>query len=204
MDCAEHPGTDTTRFCLQCGKAFCDRCLVSFLGRDLCASCKQAALRSVQHGQSGAAVENASFGPRFFAMFIDRIVAAIPMYAIQIPLMLSMARRVPAARPGSALFPFAPYGCGFLLVGWLIGIAIEGTYFTWMIGARGQTLGKMALRLKVVREDLSPVSYGRAFGRFWGYQLSTLVLFIGYLMVLFNKDRKALHDILCDTRVIKV
>ena len=205
MDCAAHPGTTTSRFCAQCGKPFCDRCLVTFLGRDLCGSCKQSALRDVQHGQSGSAVENAGFGPRFFAMFIDIIVVAIPTRAIQVPLMVSVAGRAPHVAPGTlAGVAIAPFGWGVLLLSWLIGLAIQSTYFTWMIGARGQTLGKMALRLKVVREDLSKVSYARAFGRFWGYQLSSLVLFIGYLMVIFSKDRKALHDFLCDTRVIKV
>jgi uncharacterized RDD family membrane protein YckC len=205
MECINHVGVPTTRTCSSCGLPFCDRCLVNLLGRDLCPTCKPAAVRDVQHGQLSAGAENAGFGSRFLAMFLDGLILAIPTYAIQIPMMMSAGRRAALAPPPApGAFPFAPGTCGTMLLSWLVVLTIQGTYFTWMIGARGQTIGKMALRLKVVRGDLSPVSYGRAFGRFWGYQLSSLTLGIGYLMVLFTKDHRALHDIVCDTRVVKI
>lgn len=176
---------------------------MNFLGRDLCAECKTAALRDLQHGQSSTEIENAGFGPRFFAYLIDSILLAIPTYAVQIPLLLLAGRTSTGGfRPEQN--PFSAAGCGFLFLGMLIGMAIQCAYFTAMVGARGQTLGKMALRLKVVRADLSKVSYPRAFARYWGYLLSSLVLYVGFLMILFTKDRRALHDLVCDTRVIKI
>ena len=190
MECINHVGVPTSRTCSSCGLPFCDRCLVNLLGRDLCPTCKPAAVRDVQHGQLAAGAENAGFWPRFAALFLDSLILAVPFYSIQYATMGVAVQRS----------PFNGAACGITLVN----IAVSCAYYTAMIGWRGQTLGKMALRLKVLRGDLSPVSYGRAFGRFWGYQLSSLTLGIGYLMVAFTKDHRALHDIVCDTRVIKI
>jgi uncharacterized RDD family membrane protein YckC len=43
----------------------------------------------------------------------------------------------------------------------------------------------------------------RAFGRFLAWNLSGAFLGIGYLLVLFRKDRRALHDLLAGTRVVR-
>jgi uncharacterized RDD family membrane protein YckC len=61
----------------------------------------------------------------------------------------------------------------------------------------------MALNLKVVRPDGSPLSLGRAFARYFAKVLSGLILGIGFIMAGFDSQKRALHDRLCDTRVIK-
>jgi len=75
-------------------------------------------------------------------MFLDGLILAIPTYAIQIPMMMSAGRRAALAPPPApGAFPFAPGTCGTMLLSWLVVLTIQGTYFTWMIGARGQTIG---------------------------------------------------------------
>ena len=71
------------------------------------------------------------------------------------------------------------------------------------VGRHGATPGKMAWGLKVIRADGGTVSYGRAFGRFWAQLLSGLLLGIGFIMVAFDDEKRALHDHICDTRVIR-
>jgi uncharacterized RDD family membrane protein YckC len=66
----------------------------------------------------------------------------------------------------------------------------------------GATPGKMFLGLKVVSTDLQPLSYGQAFGRYFSYILSSLLLFGGFIMIAFRKDSRGLHDILSNTRVV--
>jgi uncharacterized RDD family membrane protein YckC len=39
--------------------------------------------------------------------------------------------------------------------------------------------------------------------RYVGYIVSTLPFLIGFFMVLFRSDRRALHDLLADTAVIR-
>ena len=70
---------------------------------------------------------------------------------------------------------------------------------------RGATLGKMALGLRIVRFDGTQLSFGRATARhFVKYMVTPMVpLAIGYIMAAFTNRKRALHDILADTLVIK-
>jgi uncharacterized RDD family membrane protein YckC len=87
----------------------------------------------------------------------------------------------------------------------LVRLLLSVAYFTMMpVLANGQTLGKMAAGIAIVRTDGSPMTYGRAFVRWLGYLLSTATLCMGFLCALFTKNKRALHDFLADTRVVRV
>ena len=58
-------------------------------------------------------------------------------------------------------------------------------------------------RLRVVRRDGSRVGFGRALARYFASGLSVLPMgFGGYLLIVFREDKRALHDLICDTVVI--
>jgi uncharacterized RDD family membrane protein YckC len=61
----------------------------------------------------------------------------------------------------------------------------------------------MACGIKVVRPDGDRVSYARALGRYFAEILSGLILAIGYIMAAFDSEKRALHDHICSTRVVK-
>jgi uncharacterized RDD family membrane protein YckC len=91
------------------------------------------------------------------------------------------------------------------LVLMLFGVSLIIGYVVFFIGYCGQTPGKMALRIKVIRTDGSPVSYGRAFLReVPGKFISSILLGIGYLMVAFDIQKQGLHDKIADSYVIKL
>ena len=78
-------------------------------------------------------------------------------------------------------------------------------YYVFFTGYCGQTPGKMAIRVKVIRTDGSEIGYGRAFLReVPGKFLSGLILGIGYLMIAFDAQKQGLHDKIADTYVIKL
>lgn len=88
---------------------------------------------------------------------------------------------------------------------WLFGAVLSISYAVFFTGYCGQTPGKMALRLKVIRTDGSPINYGRAALReVLGKFISSLLLGIGYLMVAFDSRKQGLHDKIADTYVIKL
>jgi uncharacterized RDD family membrane protein YckC len=87
---------------------------------------------------------------------------------------------------------------------YLGGVVIDIAYWTVAIGWKGRTVGKLMLGTKVVRPDGSRVSYLRAFGRYWGYVLCYLTLGFGFLAIAWNKQKRGLHDLVCDTMVIKI
>ncbi|MET0852182.1 MAG: RDD family protein [Candidatus Rokuibacteriota bacterium] len=65
----------------------------------------------------------------------------------------------------------------------------------------GQTLGKMALSVRVVMRDGGPLPLPVAVGRQCGFVLSIVVLGLGLALAALRADRRALHDLLAGTRV---
>ncbi len=76
-------------------------------------------------------------------------------------------------------------------------------YYVYLHGAYGQTFGKMAVGIKVVNEDGSPLDYRRAFIRWLGYFLCVFTLYLGYVWVAFDKRKQGLHDRVCGTLVVR-
>ena len=68
----------------------------------------------------------------------------------------------------------------------------------------GQTPGKMALRVRVVRFDGSPVGWGGAFLRICGYIISILPIALGFFWVAFDGRRQGLHDKVAETFVVRI
>ena len=76
-------------------------------------------------------------------------------------------------------------------------------YDTVLIAIWATTVGKRLFRLYVVRTDGSRVGPGRALARHLASLLSMLILGIGFLMIAFRQDKRGLHDLICDTVVIR-
>lgn len=78
-------------------------------------------------------------------------------------------------------------------------------YTVFFTGYCGQTPGKMAIRIKVIRTDGTSIGFGRAILReAVGKFFSWLLLGIGFLMIAFDSKKQGLHDKLADTCVIKL
>jgi uncharacterized RDD family membrane protein YckC len=85
---------------------------------------------------------------------------------------------------------------------------LNGGYFSTFVAAGGQTIGKMAAGIRVIPADPGAprserVSFGQAVVRAGGYLVSALPAGIGFLPAFFGHERRALHDRLADTRVVK-
>jgi uncharacterized RDD family membrane protein YckC len=100
------------------------------------------------------------------------------------------------------------------VVTWIAVIAFILAYFVvaWLYeafltsGPHGATYGKQAVGVRIVRADGAPLSFGRATGRHFLKVLVTpmVPLGIGYLLAAFTQGKRALHDFMADTLVIKV
>ena len=77
-------------------------------------------------------------------------------------------------------------------------------YFTLFIGSCGQTPGKMLYRLKVVQVNGQEMTYGRALLRSLCWMFSLLPAGLGFLMIACTRQKRALHDILAGTSVIRL
>ena len=91
------------------------------------------------------------------------------------------------------------------MVIWLFGTVLSIGYAVFFTGYCGQTPGKMALRIKVIRTDGSALNYGRAALReVLGKFVSGILFGVGYLMVAFDGQKQGLHDKISDTYVVKL
>ncbi len=76
-------------------------------------------------------------------------------------------------------------------------------YLVMTTGISGQTFGKWVLGLRVVDEDGEPPGTARAALRTLGYLLS-LPLFMGFLWIRVDSERRGWHDLMAGTRVVLV
>lgn len=94
------------------------------------------------------------------------------------------------------LRPASPFLLGYLA---FLGL-VYATYFT---GTTGQTLGKIAVGLRVVDRVGHPPGYLRALGRATLGALGILIAFAGVVPMFFDPARRALHDRIFRTRVVR-
>ena len=82
-------------------------------------------------------------------------------------------------------------------------VVISMLYFGLMHASEGQaTVGKRAFGIKVTGSQGERIGIGRAFGRYFGFMLSSILLGIGLLIAAFTGRKRALHDMLCGTLVV--
>jgi len=78
----------------------------------------------------------------------------------------------------------------------------EFVYFAYSWGANGKTLGMALLGVQVVAADGTPAGPRRAVVRTLAFPLSFLLLGLGFTGILFQRDRRALHDMIAGTAVV--
>lgn len=130
-------------------------------------------------------VELAGVMARFVANILDGI--ALALIAIILFVILSLA--------GGGLAPLSAQ---------FIGLALPVIYH-WYFWTRrdGQTPGKKAVGVRVVKADGSALSDTDAFIRAIGYHVSALLFGLGYIWAIFDKNNQTWHDKLARTYVAR-
>jgi uncharacterized RDD family membrane protein YckC len=198
------PADPDTEICAVSGKRYPRREMVQYEGKWISAEHRDAFFERLREGipQPGQFVY-AGFWIRFCAKFLDGIILAI----IGACLNMTIAYLVLGSPNylGRALLKYSPHDrLVFQAISFPLGIAVAIVYACFFILRWDATPGKMALGLKLVRSDGERLSAGRIIGRYFSEWLSAIILCIGYIMVAFDEEKQALHDRICDTRVIRV
>ena len=141
----------------------------------------------------------ASFWRRLVAFVIDlgMVMLTSSLFGI---LFIWLSNRVPRHPLGWE------YVVGAILITLCVGCAITAVgiillYFPILEGRFGQTLGKMLLGLRVLREDGLPINYKEAFLRRISYYFE--VLPVDALFIPFTSKRQRAFDIVARTVVIR-
>lgn len=145
---------------------------------------------------SGVDPAAASLVPRAAAALLD----AILIVSIDVAVIYLTLRLCGLTSAEVRVLPAVPL-IGFLLL-------LAGGYIVSFTVAGGQTIGKMAAGIRVVpTAERDPgnarVTLASAVLRATGCLVSLLTAGLGYVPVLVSRDRRALHDRLADTRVVR-
>ncbi|TYO97486.1 putative Zn finger-like uncharacterized protein [Geothermobacter ehrlichii] len=145
---------------------------------------------------AAARTETAGFGLRLVAHLLDCV--AFSLLVLVLAFGLSLIIHLFGGSHPRALELMGLLALFVLLTAhWLFAVVF--------IGYCGQTPGKMVTRIRVERADGSEVGYAAAFLReVVAKPISALVLFCGYLMILFDPQHRGLHDKIAGTRVVKL
>jgi uncharacterized RDD family membrane protein YckC len=180
--------------CSECGQAYAEDDMIRLSDVWVCAGCKPIIVQKIKEGVTVSGVmEYAGFWLRFGAWFIDYIILGIGSMIIYLPLTIMGAFSL----ENPAVF------VTFQIVSTIFNFALPAAYEIWFVGKYAATPGKMACKIKVVSADAEKISYARSVGRHFAKYISGLILGIGYIMAGFDEQKRALHDRICDTRVIK-
>ena len=135
---------------------------------------------------------------RVAAYVIDGIVVAAVCYALYfVPGFVYFAATGELGGNEPVPLAMAVVVFALCLIG---GIAYPVCFWRW----RGQTPGKMALGIRVVRSDGSPPGWRAALVRFLGYALAWVTVGLLFLWVPLDDHGQGIHDRIAGTYVVKV
>ncbi len=214
MTCAVHEQAEATATCARCGVAYCEDCLVTLRDQRVCAGCKDEVVRDVISGATVTGLPLARITARGVAWLVDHAALWIAQYGFTRFLTYFRWKfglnliRIPLLSGALSTFAIA-----------LLFFIYEGV----MVAGRGQTLGKMLLRVRVVGPDGSPASRRQAWLRasvrvasvfitllvtLRAAHFSPMAVFglflLDYLPGVLTPQRTTLHDLLARTRVVRV
>lgn len=142
---------------------------------------------------SGASGPRAGFWRRFGAAIIDGIL-------------LGIVTSIIGAIFGDTAFKFEDGTLSFGASGIaaLLDLAVGIAYAVYLEGSpSGQTVGKKVLGIRVVDAQTGQqIGYGRAFLRYIGKIVSAIPCALGYLWMLWDKEKQTWHDKIATTLVV--
>lgn len=133
----------------------------------------------------------ASPGKRLGAYFLDLFVPVVSIFLI-----LGAAGVAAIAGGGEEAFG----------IGLLLGMVLLPAYVVWafILFTKGMTPGKKLLGMRVIKEDGTSAGFFRMLVREWvGKTISGLIFSLGFLWILFDRDKQGWHDKLMSTYVVE-
>jgi uncharacterized RDD family membrane protein YckC len=137
----------------------------------------------------------AGLATRTLAFAVDAAIinAVVWFIGIVVALCLSLLKI-----PDDVETALALIGAGAALI-WIV------SYFTYFWSATGQTPGSRVLRIRVEDARTGGIMPARrAFLRFWCLLLAAIPLCAGFLLILVDRRRRGLQDLLARTEVVHV
>ncbi len=144
-----------------------------------------------------------SFFRRAVALIIDMLIVSLPAMFVFAP-MVALQAVVLGVTPQASATQTGLLGA--TVFSWqIVTLVLAWLYFAfWESGSKQSTWGKRIMGIKVVGADGGRMGFGRATARFFCKSiLSPLFFQIGFIMAAFTNRKRALHDMVVETYVVK-
>ena len=130
-----------------------------------------------------------------YAKYLDRIKAFITdLFMIYTPILYAITYVVLGNKEAFQRSTIGP----------LAAVLLYGIIYALFLAKTGQTPGKKAYKIKVVdAKTVEKISFWRALLRFFAFLLSATIL-IGLFFPFYNREKKALHDMIAKTVEIEI
>ena len=204
------------RNCSRCGQPVSLGEFLQFDHQFICPQCKALYLQQLREGVSTEpeALRYAGFWIRGGALIIDGLLLWCMEALVWVAAGDTWSEAFGFDKPNPTVDKWSSRD-------WLVFTIREMTqlaYFAGMVARYGGTLGKLALRLRVVNANGQLITWKKAISRHFAVYLSLLgfvvvlpddlMLYLlpcllGLVMAAFDSQKRALHDRLCGTRVIR-
>ena len=184
---ASDGGTSDTEICCQCGQTCPQGDVMIFGEKPVCAPCKPFFLERIREGVivSAGTAENAfaGFWIRSVALTLDLLILSLIVHVIRL-MSTDVWTRDDWGEAWTGILSWMAYS----------------TVTTTLLSA---TPGKLVLGLRVIAADGRPMTLGLSVARMFSMLLSAMALGFGFLLAVFDSQRRTLHDGMCDTRVVR-
>jgi len=158
-------------------------------------------MREIRFKKESYTVDYAGFWIRLTAMIIDVII----LIAIMRVIFGFWGMATGGGFLGSpAADPFIEVTGGTSIIGAVVWFLVLVAYFLCFWGWRGQTPGKMVMKIRITRFDGSHIGWSGAVMRFLGYIISVALFLIGLIWIAFNERKQGFHDKIADTFVVRI
>ncbi len=189
-------------FCRHCGRRFPPDALIPHGGGGVCGECKAGYFQRLAEGaaeRETPAGTPAGFWIRAAARLIDQLLvqALLSPFALVAALLFTAHVAKRGGLPDlDALF------AGSVVLS-LLAALLPVSYEWWTVRRWAATPGKRLLGLRIIDLDGSPPSSARALARALARWLTALSGGIGYLLCLFDGEKRTLHDRIAGTKVVR-
>ena len=145
----------------------------------------------------------ATWGQRLGAGLIDYVVLLIPYWLCLVIYFSSIKPITVDEATGATSGGVSSGGLVALLIGGLYVLGV-GLWNLYRQGSTGQSVGKSAVHIRVIREgDGQVTGFGGAFVRALAHILDSLPCYIGYFAPLWDAKNQTFADKVCNTIVVK-
>jgi len=131
----------------------------------------------------------AGFWPRFIAKILDWIICGLLISVFPIPQFYDDNVIIVSTHLNVVFF---------FIVKW----CIPALYTVIFLVNYNATPGKMIFSLQVISGQQKQLSYGTALARYLMEIISAFIFFMGYIISIFDSQKRTLHDRICNTYVI--